>query len=192
MCITVDIPWKRYALIAELAKKLETVSPQFGKTVLQKIVYLLQEVYKIDCGYNFELYSYGPFDSQLLGDLDLVEHWGCVSVQSVNDKMGGYCIKPTEKVDLIREKATDFLDASDTQDALLGVIDVYGGMTAKQLELRATTIYVEHNLRTKTGKSPSEQEVCQLVGQIKPKFTSSEIQTSIDELKQKGHIELVA
>ncbi|RJP27268.1 MAG: restriction endonuclease [Candidatus Omnitrophota bacterium] len=189
MNITLDIPWNRYALIAELAKRLDAISPQFGKTALQKLVFLLQEVYKIDCGYDFELYSYGPFDSQLLGDLDLVEHWGCVSVQPMNALFGGYKICPTDKVDLVREKAVNFLDAHKTKKAIDNLISTYGALTARDLELRATTVYVERNLRLK-GESPTKSEVFRFVRQIKPKFTPEKIEQTIDELSERKHIQL--
>ncbi|MBF0560164.1 MAG: restriction endonuclease [Nitrospirae bacterium] len=191
MNITFDIPWKRYVLIAELAKRLDTVSPQFGKTALQKLVFLLQEVYKIDCGYDFELYSYGPFDSQLLGDLDLVESWGCVSVESVNALLGGYRIHPTKKVDLVREKATGFLDDAKTKSALDNLVSTYGALKARDLELRATTVYVERNLWAK-NESPDKTTVCRFVAQIKPRFTRREIDQVVDELSERGHIRLSA
>jgi uncharacterized protein len=191
MKITFDIPWNRYALIAELAKRLDAVSPQFGKTVLQKLVFLLQEVYHVDCGYDFELFSYGPFDSQLLGDLDLVEHWGCISIDSVNAMLGGYRIRPTDRVDFVREKAASFLDAEQTRKALENLVSTYGAMTARELELRATTVYVERNLRGK-GDSPTKTKVCRLVGQIKPKFKQREIEQTVDELSGRNHILLAA
>jgi len=191
MKFTIDIPWKRYALIAELAKRLDAVSPQFGKTALQKLVFFLQEVYGVDCGYDFELYSYGPFDSQLLGDLDLVEHWGCVSIESVNAMFGGYRIRPTDKVDAVRSKATDFLDDEHTKAALNNLVEAYGSMTARDLELQATTVYVERNLRAK-GKPIKKKEVCRIVSQIKPKFTSMEIENALLELSERKHIQVVA
>jgi len=48
--------WDQYGLMAELALKLKGVSPQFGKTVLQKLVYILQEIYRVPCGYDYILY----------------------------------------------------------------------------------------------------------------------------------------
>lgn len=191
MAHDLDIPWKRYALIAELVKRLDDVSPQLGKTALQKLVFLLQAVYGIDCGYDFELYSYGPFDSRLLGDLDLVEHWGCVSVQSVNASLDGYRIRPAEHVEFIRAKASDFLDAPQTQDALSSLVSTYGRMRAKDLELRATTVYVERNLQRK-GESPTRADICRLVGEIKPRFSKGEIEMAVDELCQREYIRLVA
>jgi len=191
MKITVDIPWRRYALIAELSKKLDDVNPQFGKTALQKLVFFLHEIYEINCGYDFELYSYGPFDSQLLGDLDLVEHWGCVVVTRVNNTFGGYRIRPTENVDSVRSKAEEFLDDPKTKKAIDSLVLNYGAMTARDLELRATTVYVERSLNKK-GVLCSKENICSLVSQIKPKFTAHEIEQAILDLGEKKHIKIAA
>lgn len=188
MNITVDIPWKRYALIAELTKRLDSVSLHFGKTALQKLVFFLQEIYQVDCGYDFELYTYGPYDSQLVSDLDLIEHWGCVSVTRVNDLLGGYRIRPTEAVDSIRGKAAEFLDHEKTKQALANLVLTYGSMTARDLELRATTVYVARNFQRK-GETATIEKICRLVAQIKPKFTADEIKQAVVELSEKRHIQ---
>lgn len=184
-----EYPWKRYALIPELAKRLEGISPQFGKTALQKLVYFLEAIYGVDCGYDFSLYSHGPFDSSLLGDLDLVAHWGCVSVTNATGTLGGYRIEPTDQVDLLREKAVDFLDGERTREALDDLVSTYGGMTARDLELRATTVYVAKGLRDE-GEVPEKETVCHHVGQIKPRFSAEEIERAVTELSERGHIEL--
>ncbi len=184
-----EFPWKRYTLIPELAKRLEGVSPQFGKTALQKLVYFLEAIYGIDCGYDFSLHSYGPFDSTLLGDLDLVAHWGCVSVTNTTGTLGGYRIEPTDQVDLVREKGKEFLDDPRTRAALDDLVDKYGRMTARDLELRATTVYVDRSLRAK-GEPHDKKTVCHCVGQVKPKFSAEEIERAVVELDERGHIEL--
>lgn len=189
MDITFSIPWKRYALIAELAKRLDGVNPQFGKTALQKLVFFLQEIYGINCGYEFELYSYGPFDSQLLGDLDLVEHWGAVAVTRVNNSFGGYHIRPMKNVDSIRNRAKEFLGDTKTKKAIKDLVSTYGAMTARDLELRATTVYVSLSLRDKS-ESCSKEEICALVSQIKPKFDKLEIENVILELSKRNHIKI--
>ena len=103
------IPWPRYGLIAELAHRLDGLSPQFGKTVLQKMVFLLQELHDIDCGYDFTLYTYGPFASLLLQDLDLAESLKGVDVHPAEGVAGGYTIKPGEANSWLRAKAGGFL-----------------------------------------------------------------------------------
>jgi uncharacterized protein YwgA len=186
---TLEIPWKRYALIAELAHRLESASPQFGKTVLQKLVYLLQEVFQIDCGYDFTLYSYGPFDSQLLADLDLVNHWGCVTVESCDSVYGGYKIKPTEKWNSVHDKTEGFFDNRNNLQALENLVKDFGSKTAKELELIATTIYVARDVRRNQGTTEASRKVVlDLVQQIKPKFSHEEIEAASDELVRLGHI----
>lgn len=185
------IPWLRYALIPELAEKLNEVSTQFGKTALQKVVFLLQEVYGLDCGYDFTLYSYGPFDSQLLGDLDLVESWGCVKVESVKSSMGGFRIVPTEEAKKIRDKAKSFLDAETTHAAIEALIRDYGGKSARELELRATLIYVDKDWKQRSFNFPSRNELYKTVHEIKPKFSDTDMNTAIDELLSLEHIHLM-
>jgi hypothetical protein len=189
--VSFEFPWRRYALIAELAKRLDGVSPQFGKTALEKLVYLFQEVYGIDCGYEFELYSYGPFTSLLLGDLDQVAHFGCVSVEPVHSISGGYEIRPTKKENFLEEKAADFLGDDKTKSALDSLVSDFGRLTAKELELRATIVYVERDMHIKDEKA-TKDEVCRIVGEIKPKFSKDEIEQTIEELCVRNHIQLTA
>ncbi len=187
---TLTIPWFRYALIPELAGRMRMVSQQFGKTALQKAMFLLQEIYGVDCGYDFTLYSYGPFDSQLLGDLDLVESWGCVKVESVKSGIGGFQIVPTEEAKTIRNKAAGLLDDAATQTAIADLIRDYGGKSARELELRATLIYVDKDWKLRGGNPPSRRELYTTVREIKPRFSDAEMNSAIDELSSRGHIVL--
>ena len=58
-------PQGRHALIVELSKRLEGVSPQFGKTALMKLLYLLQEAYGVSTGYRYSFYTYGPYSQEV-------------------------------------------------------------------------------------------------------------------------------
>jgi uncharacterized protein len=187
MNISLNIPWQRYALIAELSMRLNNKCPQFGKTVLQKMVYLFQEIFKIDCGYNYELYSYGPFNSQLLNDLDYVEHIGGVNVLHVDSGKGGFQIKPGEKVEFFREKGKDFLNAPGVDEALTRLIDEFGEFGASELELRSTIVYVERELRGQ-GSMPTMERVAQVVKGIKPKFSDEDIRNTVDEIRAKRYL----
>ncbi len=189
MKVSLDFPWRRYALIAELARRLEEKSPQFGKTALQKMVYLLQEAFGIDCGYEFELYTYGPFTSQLLHDLDVVEHMGGVSVHPVRAITGGYLISPGEKADMLREKGAEFLDDENVKKAIVSLVDGFGCFVAKDLELRSTIVYVQRDF-IGHRVSPSREEVVKVIKQIKPKFKSGAISEAVEELAEQGYISL--
>jgi len=181
----IDLSWERYGLIAELAFRLKNKRVQFGKTALQKIVYLLQELYNVKCGYDFSLYAYGPFSKELLNDLDLVEALGGVEVQYVISGTGGYHIEPGKKNDWIREKARDFLDAHGS--AFDKVIDEFGSLGARELELRATIVYADRSLQ-RAGQNPSRQEFISLIKQLKPLFGIEAIEEALGDLEKKGFV----
>ncbi|MCP4157284.1 MAG: hypothetical protein GY757_56765 [bacterium] len=189
MKINLNIPWHKYALIIELADRLQKKSPQLGKTVMQKMVYLLQEVFGIDCGYYFEFYTYGPFTSELVHDLDYVEHIGGVKILPVQSQKGGFQISPGEKADILKEKGKAFIEGSKVTSALTTLIDQFGSFGASELELRATIVYVERELKQR-GQQPTIAEVAGVVREAKPKFSPDTIKLAIDELSQKSSIRL--
>ena len=61
-----DLLTTRLGVFAELAKSAKNA---FGRTALMKLCYFLQEVKGVPLRYEFSLYSYGPFDSDVLADL---------------------------------------------------------------------------------------------------------------------------
>lgn len=187
MRISPDIPWNRYGLIAELASRLEHTSLQFGKTVLQKMVYLLQELYGIECGYEFTLYTYGPFDSLLLLDLDQVEALEGVSVRPLHSITGGYLIKPGTANAAVREKAAGFLDALGTKRAMDDLVREFGRSSAKDLELLATMVYVDKDAR-KSGELLTRRELAKRVREIKIRFSTMEVDDAISRLEGKGYL----
>lgn len=183
------IPWERYALITELADRLSKTKTQFGKTMLQKLVFLLQELYDLKLGYDFELYTYGPFCTQLLIDLDQVEALNGVEVKPVVSGFGGYQIEPAEKKDFIREKGTSLLERKDVSNDLDELIRHFGGLLAVDLELRATIVYVVNDHK-RQGQDLTLAQIARIVGEIKPKFSEKLIEDAIVELSEKGYIEL--
>jgi uncharacterized protein YwgA len=189
MKVSLNIPWNRYGLIAELAHRLHGKSHQFGKTILQKMVFLLQEVYGVKCGYQFDLYTYGPFTSQVLQDLDLVESLGGVKVYPVISGYGGYLIVPGDKNDSLREKAKDFLQDAKVSDAIDNLLKEFGSFNAKELELISTIVYVERDMKTKTiGQPLTRDKMVQIVSGLKPKFSQKGIVDVIDKLEANKRI----
>lgn len=184
MKVSLNLPWEKYGIIAELAYRLHSLELRFGKTALQKLVYLLQELCNVKVGYDFSLYTYGPFSSELLSDLDFVESLNGVDVAFIPE-IQGYEIFPGEANDSIRTKAKDFIDAAD--ESITKIINDFGDFNAKELELRSTIIFVNRDLKRK-GKSNFLDELINLVQAIKPHFSISEIKKALSELEEKGYI----
>ncbi len=179
------IPWNQYALIAELSKRFSQFSVQFGKTSLQKILYILQEGYEVQCGYNFTLYTYGPYCTDIMIDLDQVDFLDGVSVRSANKGIGGYEISVGPQNEDIRHKGWQFLE--ENSKAIEQVAKNFGNMTAKELELRATLLYAAKEAYNEQG-SCSWQYLVKTITSIKPKYSPDEVIKAIEEMKEIGLI----
>ncbi len=173
------VPWNRYALITELARRLEPTSSQFGKTALQKIVYLLTDLFGIPTGYEFEFYNYGPFSSQLHHDLDLVAHIGGVVVEDYSAEFAGYVISPGERADALIEKGAEFIHSSEVDKAISRVVDEFGDFNASELELRATILFVDRDLAAR-GKPTNKDDILSIVQKLKPRFDKLTIESALE------------
>ncbi|MDE2938600.1 MAG: hypothetical protein OXR67_06735 [Chloroflexota bacterium] len=167
-----------------LAHKLKEISPQYGKTVLMKMAYLLQEVYEVPLGYRFSLYTYGPYSSEVLADLDRSRYRGWVNVEYIEDEVGF-------QITLGQNAATlsELKDSFKSYEAEVEeVVENFGRFRAKELELRTTISYVWSKLG-----GPEEQkgnQVIESVSQLKPHFKKGEIQTALEELMEMGVVSL--
>lgn len=188
MSTTFQTQLNQYGLIAELAQSaIDVHGTPFGKTALQKLVYFLQEVEGVDCGYDFTLYTYGPFSSGLLGDLDVA---GAMSgVKLTSDGGYGYHIHPGEKVNNFRRAASPFLD--EHKSAIKRVVSEFGAMSAKQLELRATVVYFDRQA-FRCQQSLSASEITGKVKSVKPHFEEAVIANAVQQLDKKGYLKALA
>ncbi len=177
MMVDFKVPWERYGIISYLAREMERFDVQFGKTSLQKIIYILQETYDVRIGYSYILYNYGPFSAGLANDLDYVAALKGVKVSWVNT--GGYNIKPDIDADAFINKGKFFIDPN--KEKIEEALKVFGTMTAKELELNATIIYfVKEYSEEDKDCIPSE------IHQLKPYFDEEQIRKAFVELKCKG------
>src|SRR5579872_1325193 len=77
----------RLGLLPTLVERAS--SGHIGRTALMKYMYFLQTLRGVPLGYNFSLYSYGPFDSDVLADLSSAEVLKIVEITPV-EFPGGY------------------------------------------------------------------------------------------------------
>lgn len=181
----INIPWHQYAIIVHLTEKMQEKRQRFGKTALQKLVYLLQTVFKVPVGYQYSLYIHGPFCSELMDDLDYVSYIGGVSV-TIDPGYNGYIISPSNKAALIKEKANDFL--STYQPQIENLLWEFGSMRVRDLELRSTIIFVDRDI-VNSNRAMSRNDFIQEIKSIKPHFSYEEIEEAIAELESRGYIE---
>ncbi len=181
MRLNSEIPWERYALIAELVRRFESNSVTLRKTALQKMIFLLERSFGVDCDYNYTLYTYGPFCADVARDLEIVESFGGVTVE-YDPNCRGYDLRPGPATDELRARAQNFLaQISNQLDQLIGD---YGRASAKDLELRSTITYLAKPDRT-------DEELIQQVRQVKPHFPEQLIAAALHELQEKGYLDRV-
>ena len=173
-----DVAWKRYGLIAEIIERFETAKTRLGKTALQKMIFLLQRLFEVDCDYSYTLYTYGPYSADVSRDLDVVEG---LAGAVVNYDIGcaGYEIHPGSKSAELRKRAFGFLkEIGPKLDTLMAD---FGSFNAKDLELRSTALYL-----AKPGVDRAL--LIQRVHEVKPHFSVAQIETAIAELERKSYI----
>ncbi len=178
-------PWERYGLIVELTVRMQAISPQFGKTAIQKMIYLLQAVYTVDYGYEYSFYTYGPYSFDLSRDLKIIEHHGGLDICFVNSETKGYIIKPGPDNHLFREKAADAIHCAESK--LDAAVNEFGAYNTRELELRSTIIYADRESQFNKIQQ-SRDDFIKLIHNLKPHFEISYISSVVNEMEEKGFI----
>ena len=170
----------RIATLVVIAER----KPGLGRTALMKICYLLQTLGEIPLGYHFTLYSYGPFDSDVLADLASAEVLGGISSRVVQYPNGyGYEISPTKNSQSVIDLAPEFL--GDYGDSIDEVLSKFGEMSKNDLEVLSTVIYVDRESAS-VDETLSTNELVHRVHEIKRNFTERFVTDKVTFLREEG------
>jgi uncharacterized protein YwgA len=155
-----------------------------GRTALMKICYLLQTLGDVPLGYHFTLYSYGPFDSDVLADLASAEVLGAVSSRVVQYPNGyGYEINPSQNSQSVIDLAPEFLEKYG--DSIDEVLNKFAGMSKNDLEVLSTVIYVDRESAS-VNEELSTDELTHRVHEIKRNFAEKFVTEKVTFLKEEG------
>jgi len=176
----------RFGFISQIFKQLEEKRPYYGKIVIQKLLYFIQEATGVDLGYSFSFYHYGPFSEELARDIQIME-FNQLIITSSDPKDRGYSIHLNEKEaeELIRECSSLI---SDNQDKIDKVLEDFGRYKPSHLELEATIHFIHKDLRLQGKESDIRQKVINLTKKMKPKFNQSVISDGYDRLEELKYI----
>ena len=174
---------ERIGLIAYLAE--HSPSAWIGRTALMKYCYFLQALRGVPLGYDFSLYSYGPFDAAVLSDLGDAETLGLVKEDVVRYPVGyGYRIKSAVSGEELRQFGGRLLQ-KHKQDADW-VIAEFGHLNAAELELESTIVYTDREAYRSDEKNLSISQLAGRVRDVKPHFSVEQIVHHAESLKSKG------
>jgi hypothetical protein len=164
--------------IAVFVDLIDVTGSQIGRTALMKMCYFLQTLKDVQLGYEFSLYSYGPFDSMVLGDLRVAEDLSAIE-SSVSTFSGGYqyLLSTSDNASQFKKSARPFL--TEHRAEIDWVAHTFGHRSASELELLSTIVYVNRSDRISNRQTLTEK-----VKHIKPHFSLQEISRKIDWLEQ--------
>jgi uncharacterized protein len=154
----------------------EITSGNLGRTQLMKLCYFLQAFGGVPLGYSFSLYSYGPFDSEVLSDLQTAEGMNALDTE-IQYYPGGYKydIRPGEKAEKAKALASPFL--AEHQKGIDWVANKFGNWVAADLELASTIAYVHEEEGIE-----DHDELIERVKLVKPHFSHRQIRSQLDWL----------
>jgi uncharacterized protein YwgA len=163
-----------------LARLAQEVHHSFGRTALMKLCYFLQVLKGVPLGYEFTLYSYGPFDSEVLSDLQTAESLSILE-SSLTHFSGGYSyqITASDNAEQAVSHASKFL--ASYKGEIQWVASNFGSRTASELELLSTIVFVNRQ-----DNVSDKNVLMNLVKAIKPQFSEAEILKKIEWLRREN------
>jgi hypothetical protein len=171
----------RVGVLTELVERAPT---KLGRTGVMKLAFLLQTVKGVPLGYNFRLYTYGPFDGDVLDDLGQAETMKAIESAVVSHPSGyGYEFSPGPERE--RVKAIEGAELAKYRDAISWALSGFGCRTAADLELISTIVYADRDACERRQRIAPD-ELCRQVREIKPRFSEEYVRQTIASLAEKG------
>ena len=136
----------RSRLRAAILARFVTRAPgqKLGRTQLMKLFYFLQELKGVELGYDFRLFTYGPFDSEVLSDLATATGVNTVSEKTVVYPRGyGFAITPGSHASRLSQ------ELETTSPELTAQVDEVvrePRHAGPPIELRSTILFVDREL----------------------------------------------
>lgn len=165
----------RLQVLTSIAQK----NPGIGKTAMMKSMFFLQTIYNVPLDYQFEIYTYGPYSSEVMEELDFARQLGMIDIKWTNYPNGlhGYSILASYD-DLVKTNYDNEIDK---------VISAFGSKTARELELLSTVLFVDRAHSTNKWNT-EKTSICAEVQEIKPRFSMHEIEHGYDFMKTNHYI----
>jgi uncharacterized protein len=182
-----DRSFDRIALIARLVARAPA---RPGRTALMKCLFFLKVLRGVPLPYNFRLYTYGPFDSDVLDDLRYAESLGAVESALVAYPGGrGYEYHRGPKADRLESQASEFLERH--AESIDWVLNEFGTRSAMDLEMASTIVYID---RTLAGKKATATiaELARKVHDVKPYLTQDTIEREARALNERRLLKAAA
>jgi hypothetical protein len=152
---------KREALVALLIDRLREHKSWCGETHVQKAAYFLQNMLKLDAGFNFVLYKHGPFSFDLRDELTGMRADEFLDLE-IKDPSYGPSLALGRNAALLRRLFDKTLEQQHLKIDFIA--SKFGDENVLELERLATALYVTRTFRE--GRSAKDR-ACELTS-LKP------------------------
>ncbi len=167
---------ERWGVIIKLVEETEKRESRAGHTFIQKLTYLLQELFGIPLGYVFYLYYYGPYSDEVWGDLTAMQDTEFLTITA--DSNGyGYWIRTTDKKEWLEDKAANL-----PEERIEELVELLRDQPVRILELIATTHFIYKDLEKK--ERFSENTLVDNLLALKPHFSQKEVKDAFKIVKE--------
>jgi len=169
---------QRFDVIQYLVKSLNRA----GKIKIQKVMYFLQEAVGVPLGYEYVMYYYGPYSSQLDDTLSEMQGRGILNIMAFAHSGGwqGFDITLGKNADEAPQLPLEYKDEVERVVSFFNTID-----DVKDMELCATIHFVQAIL-TEKGRPADKESVVNETHKLKPKFDQQTISEWYDRLEREG------
>lgn len=175
---------KRLGTLLYVVRKGEEKFDYVGHTLLQKLVYLLEEAEGVDLGYRYKMYHYGPYCAEVWGDLNYLEDVDAVRIFASPDGYGYRIIANPGEPEL---EELDAYVGDDIKAKVEKLLSILGDKPVRSLECVATTHYAYRFLLPEENRSFASLE--KVVRDLKPHLKKEEVAEAFDVLKSSGLLE---
>jgi hypothetical protein len=151
-----------------------------------KYLFFLKAIRGVRMPYSFRLYTYGPFDGDVLDDLEYAQSLRAVVGSVVPHARGhGYHYSIGPSAEEIEQQAEAFLE--DNEESIDWVLRQFGNRSAMDLEMASTIVFVDMVLAAR-GARTNIGELTRKVRDVKPHLDVATIETEARELKRGGYL----
>jgi hypothetical protein len=172
---------KRFAVVALLDKYMDECGSWCGETHLQKALFVLQELFSPDLGYEFILYKHGPFSFEFRDDLASMRADGLLEIVVRHPEYGPSYL-PTEFTDAFLERFPK--TARNHEIQIRFVAHQLADKNVTELEKIATALFIY-----KRFSFESKHERARELVRLKPHISDSDAlsaTTAVDSLAKES------
>lgn len=179
--------WTKISLICEIV--FLTQSNPIGRTALMKLLYFLKVLKRVPVDYNFRFYTYGPFDSSVLEDLNYAEALNAVKSTLTQFHTGyGYTLEAGHESDEVKMLSPDFLKRYS--DEIGSIIKDFASKSAKELELLSTLVFIDRDCH-ESDIDLNIKTLAKKLCEVKPRSDMNSALRGAEELLNSGYLNSV-